>query len=1253
MGFWQDKRKRKAEKRKKRLESGSAFWWKYYRFTDRNRGRFQYAKKCMVCPIDPNLIVFEAFQGKYYSCSPKAMFEEMLNDPAYAGYRFVWSFTNTRKHKYLTRNKRVTLVQRGSERYFEVMAAAKYRVTNSTNNPMTPVRKGQVYIQTWHGTPLKRLGLDIARDGNAAQSRKEIHALYRREATQFDYLLSPSAYTTEKLSSAFGLTSEEQERKIVEVGYPRNVSLFTYTPEQVTELKELYGVPEGKKVILYAPTFREASYQYGKGFDYQIALDVEQLQQQFGETACVLMRTHYLANTQFDYEKYEGFLIKVSGVADVNRLYIISDLLITDYSSVMFDFSILRRPMIFYMYDQEQYRGELRDFYIEPDILPGPIVTTQEALEAEIRKALSEPFVCDARYEAFCRKFTYLDDAKAAKRAVAATVAVQPKSLPEPARLTRYKKRRKRQAEYQRLKKKVQNGILKQKRYPGYLTRPLKEKAILLESQHGKAMDGNIFALLTELAGKAEYAEYSLYLTAAPGKAAIYKKRLRKFGMGRVRVVTRATLRYFRILATAKYLINDNTFIYNFIKREGQVYLNTWHGTPLKTLGRRIKSEAHAIGNTQKNFLASDYLLYPNEFTMKHMVEDYMLDNIGTGEIWLAGYPRNAIFFDGESRARVRKQYGLENKKVYAFLPTWRGVIGGVSGDAQARQLMEYLTELDAGLPEDYLLYVKLHTVSNAELSVEEFSHVRLFPEDCETYEFLNATDGLITDYSSVFFDYAVSKRKIILFTYDEEEYEEARGFYIPLSELPFPQAKTSEELLHYMKLEKAYDDTEFLATYCAYERPDVSTAICRRLLFGSEEGIIARPIPDNGKKNVVVFGGALYENGITASLFNLLAQIDKRKYNYTLLYKMEDMRKHPKQLERIPEEVHTLGFSNGISIGILDSVLYKIWTKKGVIPYRIMEPILDKMAKRDSARIFTGCRIDKLIHFSGYSNDLTTIFRGLSCNKTIYAHSDMEREVNERRLVCSEILTRAYQEYDSVAVVTEGIKYIAERMAERLPYRGGKRAHVMVARNVIDYERVRQLSEQELVLDPTTQINISFERLQEILAGDAVKFINVGRFSPEKGHARLLEAFDRLHREQPDTYLIIVGGRGTLYEETLRRAQELDSYDHIVIILYMSNPYALLKKCDYFVFSSFYEGFGLVLAEADIVGVRCISTDIDGSRLFMQKYGGTLVEDSTQGIYDGMRLCLEGKVTDTLSVNYAEYNKEAVAEFESIVAME
>lgn len=157
--------------------------------------------------------------------------------------------------------------------------------------------------------------------------------------------------------------------------------------------------------------------------------------------------------------------------------------------------------------------------------------------------------------------------------------------------------------------KKLRNGILQRKHYPHYLKKPLNEKAILLESQHGRAMDGNIFALLVELAKHSEYNAYTLYLTASKEKKAAYRSRLRTLGMERVKVVSRGTLRYFKVLATAKYLLNDTSFINNFIKREGQVYLNTWHGTPLKTLGKSVKGEAHTAGNVQKNLLAADYLL--------------------------------------------------------------------------------------------------------------------------------------------------------------------------------------------------------------------------------------------------------------------------------------------------------------------------------------------------------------------------------------------------------------------------------------------------------------------------------------------------------------------------------------------------------------------------------------------------------------------------------------------------------------------
>ena len=1249
MSLFKNIKKKKSARRRARIQRSKA-WGRYYRFRDRARGLSIFKRKCLACPIDPNLVVFEAFKGKQYTCSPKALFEEMVQNPDYAGYRLVWSFSGAviKKYEFLKEYHNVTLVKKGTEKYYEVMATAKYRVTNSTNPKTIPVRKGQVYIQTWHGTPLKRLGCDIVLEGNGSQSVKEIHKMYREEADQFSYLLSPSAYTSEKLASAYALTEEEKKNKLIELGYPRNVFLFKYTEEDVIRIKESLRLPMDKKVILYAPTFRDKTYEYGKGFEYQGVLDMERLQKRFGDTAVVLLRAHYFANMEFDAEKYRGFLFDVSDYGDINHLYVISDLLMTDYSSVMFDYSILRRPMIFFMYDIEEYRGQLRDFYIEPDILPGPIVTTQDAVEEELEKALTKPFVCDERYEAFCKKFTYLDDADAAKRVLAAIIAPQERAAETSAGVKRYRKWRRFVNKITRWTKKLTDGTLRRMGYPKYLKRPIREKAVLLENQQGKAMDGNVYALLCELAKGEEYRDYTLYLTCLKENKKKFKAQLSALGMDRVKLVVRNSTPYNKILATAKYLINDTSFVFHFIKREEQVYLNTWHGTPLKTLGKSVKGEAHTFGNVQKNLLAADYLIFPNEFTMNRMVEDYMLDNLGTGEAWLTGYPRNQVF----CRERLQKRYGLEGKKVYAFLPTWRGVVGGVVKKGQVNELMTYLTELDAGLPEDYVVYVKLHAFNGAEMDFGQFAHIRPFPEDCETYEFLAATDGLITDYSSVFFDYALTRNKIILFTYDEEEYEASRGFYLPLSALPFPQAKKVDELLGFMLAEKSYDESAFLKEYCAYDRSDAASAICRKLFLHEDTGIRTCKLPDNGKRNVVIFGGALYNNGITTSLFNLLSKVDKEKTNYTLLYKMEDVKKHPEVLENLPEGVHSLGFSNGLSLSFIDFLLYKVWTKKGLVPYRFIEKISDKIAKRDSRRLFAGCRMDKLIHFSGYSNDMTTTFRGASCNRTIYVHNDMEKEIRERRLVRTEVMARAYQEYDSVAVVTEDIKFCAERIAKKLPARVERTAEFSVAKNIINYQRVLDLAEQEIALDIRTKMNVSEERLQEILDSDSVKFINIGRFSPEKGHDRLLSAFDRIHKENPDTYLIIVGGRGALYEETLAKAQALDSYDHIVIILYLPNPFALLKRCDYFIFSSRYEGFGLVLAEADILGVRCVSTDIPGPRSFLKKYGGTLVEDSEQGVYDGMKLCLEGKVTQTLSVNYEEYNKEAVAEFERIAAM-
>jgi CDP-glycerol glycerophosphotransferase len=125
----------------------------------------------------------------------------------------------------------------------------------------------------------------------------------------------------------------------------------------------------------------------------------------------------------------------------------------------------------------------------------------------------------------------------------------------------------------------------------------------------------------------------------------------------------------------------------------------------------------------------------------------------------------------------------------------------------------------------------------------------------------------------------------------------------------------------------------------------------------------------------------------------------------------------------------------------------------------------------------------------------------------------------------------------------------------------------------------------------------------------------------------RLLDAFEQLHKEHPDTSLVILGGYGELFEKTVEKAQSLKAAADVAVIKYLSNPYALLKRCDYFVLSSFYEGLPVVITEADLVGLPCISTDIPGPHAFMNRYGGLLVENSTEGVLDGMKKCLAGDV--------------------------
>ena len=369
--------------------------------------------------IDDKLVYFQTFSGRGYSDSPKAMYEYMLTAPEYKDFRFVWCFKEPEKYEYLLKNGRTELVKFRTKADNKALRKAKYWITNYRMLNHQYPRKGQIYLQCWHGTPLKRLGYDIIESDNAMNSLAEIKEKYRTDAERFAYMLSPSPFATDKFATAWNLRETGQEYKIIEEGYPRNDRLVTATGEDRKAIRERLGV-EGKKVILYAPTWRDNQHTSGQGYTYKTEVDFDRLRRELGDDYVILFRAHYLVANSFNFERFKGFIYDVSSYGDINELYIASDILITDYSSVFFDYSILERPIIFYMYDLAHYANEMRGFYLSLDELPGPIVQTEDDLIREIKKA--DRWKADDKYREFVKRFNPYEDGNSSKRVLARVI---------------------------------------------------------------------------------------------------------------------------------------------------------------------------------------------------------------------------------------------------------------------------------------------------------------------------------------------------------------------------------------------------------------------------------------------------------------------------------------------------------------------------------------------------------------------------------------------------------------------------------------------------------------------------------------------------------------------------------------------------------------------------------------------------------------------------------------------------------------
>lgn len=371
---------------KKSSDGSDEFSQKYQKqirkFEDKYPLRSGYAGYIKNCPVEDKTILYEAFGGRGMICNPYAVFCAMLKDERYRDYTHVWVIddfgNNAESVKKYESYPNVKFVKYKSEEYCRALAVSKYLINNVSFPGYFLKREEQVYLNTWHGTPLKNMGFDIP-GANVTQGNTA------RNLLSADYILSSGSYMTELAYRKSYKMENIYKGTILEEGFPRNDVLFQDNRQEIIDKLKNQGiaVEENKKIVLYAPTWKGDKYSDPDtgldDFREVVRLADEKLNT---EEYQILVKPHqivyhYMLQNHIDPGDLKGKIIPA--IMDTNEILSVTDVLISDYSSIFFDFLAVDRPIIFYVPDLAEFK-DYRGLYYEMDRLPGPVVSSSDKL---------------------------------------------------------------------------------------------------------------------------------------------------------------------------------------------------------------------------------------------------------------------------------------------------------------------------------------------------------------------------------------------------------------------------------------------------------------------------------------------------------------------------------------------------------------------------------------------------------------------------------------------------------------------------------------------------------------------------------------------------------------------------------------------------------------------------------------------------------------------------------------------------------
>ncbi|MBN2344344.1 MAG: CDP-glycerol glycerophosphotransferase family protein [Deltaproteobacteria bacterium] len=796
-------------------------------------------------------------------------------------------------------------------------------------------------------------------------------------------------------------------------------------------------------------------------------------------------------------------------------------------------------------------------------------------------------------------------------------------------------------------------------RYIKYLVgSPVEPKTIFYESFHGNTMSCNPLAVFRALVDDPAFSEYRHIW--ALNEMDMCRPEYRR---GNVEFVKVHSKQYLKAICTAKYLINNTSFPPYFSRRPEQIYVNTWHGTPLKTLGKDMRGSAGQHKNILRNLLHSTHILSPNRFTGEILVSSHEIDGIYAGKILESGYPRVDITLS-TPKERILARLKLSGKKpVLLFAPTWRGEVGDVTLDDE--RLSADLKYLNDRLGKQYEILFRGHVLTQKHLQNEKLP-CKIVPSDIDTAELLAGVDFLVTDYSSIFFDYLVLKRPMALYTYDEEMYERDRGFYFSIDEVPAYRCKTIEEISDcaaqnnwHSDFEKKYErfKDRFL-----YLDDGLSTKRFINAVFKQSDEYVYHEKPHVTKRNLLFYCGGFRNNGITTSALNLFQFIDYEKYNVVLVDGAQYNEEKEQNLRRLhPNVKKVLRFGSCNTLSEERKVLKKYYTSGHLSSSQ--EKVVKAHFNRESRRLFGDTTFDVVVDFSGYVKFWTLMFALSDApRKIIYQHNDMLSENDKivngkyKHRENFKVIFDTYRFFDKIVAVSEPTMQLNKRGLEHSVPDASRRFEFV--HNSIDYRQIREQAEVNTSIDINGErfqfgslVEVNNRKMLPLFAKPDptnINFVHVGRFSPEKRHDKLLRAFAVVAEKFPRCRLYLLGD-GVLFYSTKTLASQLNIVDNVVFTGQISNPYSMLKQCDCFVLSSDHEGQPMVLLEALVVGLPVIATNIVGSRSVLEDGLGTLVDNSIDGLVEGMTKFIEGKIKP-VPFNVEQYQKSSMEKFYHVV---